>query len=91
MRPRDELRARVKTTIEPLVEVVQRHRREVGEDLTFPRGERQMRRLVFDEQPVVMAVLGDVSIAEQRPHQDCLLELGQLARLYLDFPRRHPI
>src|SRR2546428_13976279 len=49
-----------------------------------------MRRLVFNEQPMVMAVPGDTSIAEQRAYQDCLLELGQLARLCLDFPRRHP-
>src|SRR2546425_5254921 len=90
MRSRDELHARVKTVIEPLIEVMQRHRREVGEDLTLPRGERHMRRLVLDEQPMVMAVPGDTSIAEQRAYQDCLLELGQLARLCLDFPRRHP-
>ena len=58
-----------------LIEPMQRHRREVIEDLTFPRSERRMRRLVFDEQSVVMAVLGDASIAQQRAHQDRLLEL----------------
>ena len=70
---------------------MQRHRREVREDFTLPRGQRLVRGLVFDEQPVVVTVLGDASIAEQRAHQDRLLELGQLARLvYLDFPRRYP-
>jgi hypothetical protein len=54
---------------------MQRHRREVVEDATFPRSQRLVRRLVFDEESVVTAVLGDASIAEQRAHQDRLLEL----------------
>ncbi len=70
--------------------MMQRHRREVVEDLTFPRGERQMRCLVFDEQSVVVPVPGDASIAEQRSDQDRLLELVELARVVLDFPRRYP-
>ena len=38
VRPSDKLRARVETITEPLIELMQRHRREVVEDLTFPRG-----------------------------------------------------
>jgi hypothetical protein len=90
MRPRDKLHAWIESVVKPLIEVMQRHRREVYEDLTLSRGERDLRRRMFHEKSVVMTVLGDASIAEQRTHQDCLLELSQLARQYLDFPRRHP-
>ena len=58
--------------------------------LTLPRGERNLRRRVFHEESVMVTVLGNASITEQRSHQDCLLELSQLARLCLDFPRRYP-
>ena len=70
--------------------MIQRHRREVCEDLTLPRSERNLRRRVLHEESVMVPVLGDAAIAEQRTYQDCLLELSQLARLYLDFPRRYP-
>src|SRR3979411_2513366 len=90
MRPRDKLHAWIEPVVKPLIEVMQRHRREVCEDLTFPRGERNLRRRVLHEKSVTVTVLGDASITQQRTDQDCLLELSQLARLYLDFPRRHP-
>ena len=45
---------------------------------------------MFHEESVMVTVLSDAAIAEQRPHQDCLLELSQLTRLCLDFPRRYP-
>jgi len=90
MRPRDELHAWIESVVKPLIEVMQRHRCEVCENFTLPRSERNLRRRVFHEESVVVTVLGDAAIAEQRAHQDCLLELSQLARLYLDFPRRYP-
>src|SRR5438132_13990251 len=91
MRSRDKLHAWIESVVKPLIEVMQRHRREVCEDLTLPRGERDLRRRVLHEKSVMVTVLGDASITEQRAHQDCLLELSQLARPCLDFPRRHPI
>jgi hypothetical protein len=89
-RSRDKLHAWIESVVKPLIEVMQRHRRKVCEDLTFPRGQRNLRGRVFHEESVVVPVLSDAAITEQRTYQDCLLKLSQLARLYLDFPRRYP-
>jgi hypothetical protein len=74
------LDARIPSAIELLLELMQLHGREVRKDLPLPLDERAMGCLVLHEEPMMVSVLGDASIAQQRSHQNCLLELCQFTR-----------
>ena len=77
---RRELHARVSPRSQALVEPVQRHRHEVREDVALELGQRPMGFLVLHVQPMEAAVLGQTSIAQQRPYEDRSLPASEVLR-----------
>jgi hypothetical protein len=90
-RARHELDARIEPISESLVELMQRHRHEVIERVTFQFSKALLRELVLYEQSVKPTMFRKTPVTQQGSYQYLLLPTCQYGWIETNFPRRYPV